>query len=348
MSDSTITVVDGLGREVTVPWNPEFVICSGPGCLRLLTYLQAQSRATAVDDIEVRQAAYDARPYAMANQEFRDLPVFGEFRGNDNPELIAALDPQPLVIFKTFYSMGTDPLELEAVTGIPVVVLNYGDMLDDRENLNNSLRIMGAVMNREQRAEDLISFFDSTIADLGCRTGSIAEEDKTTCYVGGIAMRGPQGFQSTEPSYPPFVFVKAANVASPRGSESASAEHADTAKEQIAVWNPEVIFIDASSMQNDQEAGALYQLQNDPAYSTLSAVENGEIYGLLPYNLYTVNFGSMLADAYFIGKILYPARFEDIDPAQKADDIYRFLLGNAVFPRLKNMFGEMVFERIVL
>ena len=229
-SGSRVAVVDGLGREITVPFDPQAVICSGPGSLRLLTYLQAQDRVVAVDDMEGRRPRFDARPYALANPQFAALPLFGEFRGHDNPELIAALDPQPQVIFKTNASMGTDPLELERKTGIPVVVLNYGDLSGYREEFYTALKTMAAVMGREQRAEEVIAFFEEAIADLDKRTADIPLGAKKSCYVGGIAYRGPHGFQSTEPTYPPFMFVNAANVAYTPGGSLAELEHADVAK----------------------------------------------------------------------------------------------------------------------
>ena len=345
-SDSAVTVTDGLGREVTVPFDPDHVICSGPGCLRLLTYLQAQDRVVAVDDMEGRRPQFDARPYALANPALRELPVFGEFRGHDNPELIVALEPQPQLIFKTYASMGMDPEELEEKTGIPVVVLNYGNLTSGREDLYNSLRTMAEVMDRTDRADDVMAFIDSTIEDLESRTGDILQDERPNCYVGGIAYRGPHGLQSTEPAYPPFVFSNTSHVALLEDVVFEAQEHADVAKEQIVAWDPDCIFIDLSTLQSDPEASALYQLRTDPAYAELQAVENGNVYGLMPYNWYTKNFGSILADAYFVGKTLYPERFQDIDPAMKANEIYNYLVGQGVFGQLKASFGGLVFERI--
>lgn len=344
--DSTVTVVDGLGREVSVPFDPDFVICSGPGCLRLLAYLKAQDRIVAVDDMEGRRPDFEARPYALANPWFEEMPIFGEFRGHDNPELIVYLDPQPQVIFKTYPLMGMDPVELESKTGIPVVVLNYGTLTSGRSDLYNSLRTMGAVMDRSERAEEVIAFMDSVMADLRSRTASIPEDDRPSCYVGGIAYRGPHGFQSTEPAYPPFVFVGANNVALPEGMEDRPREHADVAKEQIVAWDPEVLFVDLSTLEADPQSSAIYQLGTDPAYRTLSAVGEGRVYGLMPYNWYTKNFGSILANAYFIGKVLYPDAFADIDPRETADDIYAFLVGARVFDRLNASFQGRVFQRL--
>jgi iron complex transport system substrate-binding protein len=341
----TVTVTDAMGREVEVPADPERVICSGPGCLRLLCYLQAEDRAVAVDDMEGRRQRFDARPYAMANPALAELPVFGEFRGHDNPELIVALDPPPQVIFKTYASMGMDPLELQRKTGIPVVVLDYGNLTGSRRPaLYHSLRTMGTVMGRSGRAEEVIAFLEETMADLEARTADLPDSERVACYVGGIAYRGPHGLQSTEPGYPPLALAGALNLAAEAGPEGQ--EHADVAREQIVAWDPEVLFVDASTLQSDPQASAVWQLRNEPAYAGLSAVEEGEVYGLLPYNWYTKNFGSILADAYFVGSVLYPERFADVDPAARADSIYVYLVGEPVFDELSSAFGGVVFARM--
>jgi iron complex transport system substrate-binding protein len=80
----------------------------------------------------------------------------------------------------------------------------------------------------------------------------------------------------------------------------------------------------------------------------LSAVTNGKVYGLLPYNWYTQNFGSILANAWFIGKNLYPDRFMDIVPEQKADEIYSFLVAAPVFTQMNNSFRHMAFQAVDL
>ncbi|MGM0611704.1 MAG: iron ABC transporter substrate-binding protein, partial [Thermodesulfobacteriota bacterium] len=49
-----VEIRDDTGRMVRVPEDVEHIICSGPGCLRLVAYLQAEKMVTAVDDIETR------------------------------------------------------------------------------------------------------------------------------------------------------------------------------------------------------------------------------------------------------------------------------------------------------
>jgi iron complex transport system substrate-binding protein len=341
-------ITDGIGRKVEIPVKVERLIASGSGALRLITYLRAQDRIVAVDDMEKQRPQFDARPYALANPQFKSYPLFGEFRGHDNPELILSLDPQPQVIIKTYSVSGYDPLELQQKTGIPVIVVNYGDLGAYRPDLYQALRICGQVLAKEKRAEKLISYFDASINDLRQRTRDIPPARRFSCFVGGIAHRGPHGFQSTEPGYPPFTFVGTRNLTFDPALKEKLPQHSNIAKEKIVQRNPDILFVDLSTLQMGAEAGALYELKTDPAYRSLTAVKTGKVYGLLPYNWYTQNFGSILANAYFIGKVLYPDRFADINPSAKADEIYTFFVGKPVFRQMNEAFGGIAFKAVPL
>ena len=99
------------------------------------------------------------------------------------------------------------------------------------------------------------------------------------------------------------------------------------------IWNPDVIFIDE---------GGLYLVNEDlkdEVIASIDAVKNGELYGVLSYNWYGINFATVLANAYYIGKVLYPENFTDIDPEQKADDIYQDFLGKGVYQYMKDTYG---------
>ena len=335
-----------MGKTVEVPDQVSRIICSGPGALRLITYFNAQDLVVAVDDMETAKKKFDARPYAIANPRYKKLPVFGEFRGNDDPEKILGLAVQPQVIFKTYATMGYDPVELEKKTGIPVVVLGYANLAVKREVIYKSLGIIGQVLDREKRARELITFFDGQIAELNLRTASI--KDKKTCFVGGIAHKGPHGFQSTEPSYPPFEFVNAANIAKASEVKVKNLSHSSFSKEKLLEENPDVLFLDLSTLQMGEGHGGLYELKTDPVFQALDAVATGQVYGVLPYNWYTQNFGSILADAWYVGKVLYPDQFADVDPAGKADEIYQFLLSARVYADMDALFKNKAFKPVDL
>ncbi len=347
-SAETHLVTDMAGRQVEVPINVNRVLCSGPGCLRYLTYIQGQDLIVGVDSMEKRQNRFETRPYAVANPQFKTMPLFGEFRGFDSPELILGLEPQPQVIFKTYKNMGYDPDELQDKTGIPVVCLSYANLQSERKIIYDSLRLMAGIINRKARAERVCDFIEDTITDLKQRSHDLRDSTSPSCYVGGVAKKGPHGFQSTEPAYPPFSLVGAFNVACPERDKGKPLQHAHVSREQIVAWNPDIIFVDLSTTQLGEKSGAMSELATDPAYQDLKAVQNGGLFSVLPYNGYSHNYGSILADAYYVGKVLYPEQFNDVTPKVKADEIYSFLVGKPLFSSLNNAFNGTVFERLEL
>lgn len=304
-----------------------------------------------IDRAETKSTASNAKPYALANPQFAtEYAVFGETRGQDDPEKILSLDPLPDVIIKSHSAMGYDPEELQEKTGIPVVVINTGDLAENRDDLDQSLRIIGQVVGKEERAEEVISFFDEELDYLNVQTEDIPEEDKPTCYVGGIGRAGgPQGFQSTEPTYPPFLFTNALNVA--YGDMDINV--ADVSKEKIIEWDPDYLFLDLNTIECGEGRSGLSLLTNDDSYSLLSAVENANVYGVLPFNKYGTNFGSVIADSYFVGKTLYPDKFEDVDLESKTIDIYTFLVcegdeekGREIYDSMINTYGIPAFTKL--
>lgn len=343
-----ITITDGFGRSITIPENVDKVICSGAGCLRDLVYLQAQDYVVGVDSMETKVNEIEGRPYVLTNPQLKDYPLIGEGRGKDDPEKIIKINPQ--VILKTsMIDQSAAPSAAEAdtlqeKTGIPVISLPYGSLRNEEERaeMYSSLRIMGEVVGKQERAEEIIAYIEATMQDLESRTADIPESERKNVYIGGVSFAGAHGIISTEPAYPPFLWVNANNVAAGAGTD-----HADIAKEALVAWDPEYIFIDTGTLQLGNE-GAIGELKSDTALTGLSAANNGKVYGVIPYNFYSTNYESVLANAYFVGKVLYPDRFEDVDPEAKADEIYTFFLGKPAFSDLNGQYNNLGFSQISL
>ena len=223
-------------------------------------------------------------------------------------------------------------------------MIPYGSLRDAKEQAEmfGSLRLMGEVIGKKDRADELVSYIEETIADLESRTKDIPESEQKTAYVGGVSYAGAHGIISTEPAYPPFLWTHVKNAAGKMGTQ-----HADVAKEAIVDWDPEFLFMDVGTLQMDSEGG-IGELKNDPALQGLSALKDGKVYGVLPYNFYNTNYENVLADAYFIGKTVYPDRFADIDPKAKADEIMTKFLGESPLDKINSQYKNMGFTQISL
>lgn len=333
-SDS-VTITDMAGRRVTAPDHPERIICLGPGALRLIVYLEAQDKVCGVEAME--KANPRSRPYWMAHPKLAKLPRCGPGGPasiNKKPDMEAILSVRPQVIFIT-YMEKTLADDVEKALGIPVAVLSYGTFATFDKAVYDALRIAAKILNREARAEAIINYIESLQKDLNGRTRSVPDAEKPGVYAGGIGHRGAYGIESTEQRYTPFDWVYARNLAEQLPATAGS--HVFAGKEQLLGLNPDIVFMDG---------GGLAILRQDMAkhpefYRSLKAFQAGRVYTLHPFNSYTTNIGTALADAYAIGKILYPGLFQDVDPGKKAEEIYRFLLGRDIYSEMKKDYGEL-------
>lgn len=335
VAGETATVTDMAGRWVESPRNPDRIICLGPGALRLIVYLKAQDRVVGIEEMEKLHP--QGRPYRIAHPDLADLPRIGPGGPaaiNKKPDLEAVLQVRPEVIFATCM----DPAladEIQRILGIPVAVLSYGEPVVSDEAIFVALRTAGTILGRSARADAAVDYIQSLKKDLQERTRNIPEEKKPAVYVGGIGHRGAHGIESTDPRYLPLDWLNWKN-----GAESVDSRiggHLFVDKEMLLALNPEVIFVDGGGLALVEE-----DYRKKPAlYKALKAFQTRRMHALLPYNHYAANIDTALADAYAIGKILYPERFQDIDVERKADEIYAFLVGEPVYSKMKRVFGAI-------
>jgi iron complex transport system substrate-binding protein len=330
-----MTLKDASGRVVVVPFDPERIICIGPGSLRLIVYLQAESKVVGVEDLEKMNPR--GRPYWLAHPELWPLPRCGPGGAvsiNKKPDLEAVLSVAPDVIFVTYMKRDLAE-EVQRILKIPVIVLSYGAFATFDDTVYHSLRLAGKILNRSDRAEKVVDYLESLKSDLSGRTLDIPGKNRPSVYVGGIGFRGAHGIESTEQNYVPFDWVHVENVA--QKLKAVMGTHVFADKETLLKLNPDIIFIDAGGLSlvaKDYQRHAAY-------YQGLRAFAGQRVYTLLPFNWYVTNIGTALADAFAVGKIVYGDRFKDINPAQKADEIYSFLIGKPVYPLMEKDYGSI-------
>ena len=307
-------ITDSMDRNVEIPYSVERIVCVGVGALRYTCYVGGADRVVGVEDYETKPGM--SRLYNYVNFDlFQNLPVTGT-NGEPFVEEIINVDPQ-VIVMSSYASQ--DPDELSQKTGIPVVVVPGSDTTLD-EKAYVTIRILGELYQLEDRAEDLTAYLKSIQKDLDDRTASIAEDAKPTCYVGGVSFKGHHGFEGTEAYYGPFELIHAKNLANTTGQTGAF----NIDVEQVLSWDPEIIFLDFNGMNLiNEDYGA-----HPEFYKALTAVQEGKVYSQISFRSSASNLETALADAYYAACVMYPQQFQDIDPVEKAGEIFTKLLGS--------------------
>lgn len=329
----TRIVVDGLGREIEVPAKVETIVTLG-NASRMATYLGLADKMITVTSGDNNDSVVMA--YGYYNHDiWADLPVCSSGGyGEINPEVI--IEASPDVILCTFEE--DIVANIEEQLGRKVVAAPQGTLF--AEDYEHALRVFGEACGVSDRAETVIAFIQECLADLDSRTSSIADDNKPTALCAAATFRGGHGIAGVYANNAVFATVNAKDVTVGYIDVQKGVE---VDKEQVLEWNPDLIVLDASNLGLVENEYA-----EDPAFfESLNAVKNGELYQWPNSTSNYTNVEIPLVNAYYIGSVMFPEAFADVDFETKAEEIFRFFLGHDGYLSVLNNAG-MGYGSVVL
>ena len=314
----TRTVTDSLGREVAVPESVDGIVVLG-NTPRMAAYLGLTEMVVGYSGMDADSVTpLTAYAYVTAD-DWADVPVVGtDSRGNTSYNSEEIILTGADVIFCTATSDVADQLQRE--TGIPVVAVSQGTLFG--EDFEQSLSIMAEVCGFSERAQAISDYVDACFAELADLTGDIPESERRTVLSAAATFRGTHGIEGIRVYDPVMLSVNALNLADEAdGGGEYTSYTVD--KEQIVVWNPEYIFLDSGGVPLVRQDYA----EHPAYYAELDAFQNGRIYQYPSSTSYYDNMEISLANCYYVGSVLYPEAFADVDFEAKASEIFDFFLG---------------------
>ncbi len=345
----SVVVTDMVGRQVEiVPGSYTRVVCIGAGALRLYSYINGSDLLCGVEDIENktlqnRPKMFDsvALPYHIAYGDvFASLPscgVGGPQAQTAEAEKILSCNPDIVI---SEYEDVDKSNALQEQLGVPVITLKPGQSVF-ADAFKDTLRLLGKVFCRAERAEEIVSFVEAETQAIRTRVEAIAEADKPSVYICGLGNWGTTNHLMTSPNFPLFEVAGVKNVL----SDLATKGNQSIEKEKfVAIGSDiDIMIIDAAAVKNIRPLYA-----EDPTmFDSVKAWKEGEVYLQLAFNAYYTNYELALADTWFIAKSVYPQLFEDIDMNAKLDEITKIFLGKAMaekvfgFPTSKGAYGRI-------
>ena len=325
------TITDLSGRTLEVPDKIERIVALR-GALSLVCYLGLADRVVGVEHHETTQTSWvgaRGRSYRMANPGLGGLPIIGS-RNKPQPEKIIGIKPDIILLGSSGERLAD---QLERQTEIPVVVVESGDLGGSKKRFYRSLQLIGKFCGVEKRSQAVSDQIETQIAELARRTQNLSPDEHKRVYVGGLQFKVAHGILGTSCSYPPFEMVQADNVVDKltvkrkliRGRFSIK-------KETFINLDPEVLFICESGLT------LIAKELDEPLYKNLTARRNDQVYLLMPH-YYGADPATVLSEAWYIGKVLYPERFQDIEIAELADQLYTFFVGRPLYQEMAEIFG---------
>lgn len=179
-----------------------------------------------------------------------------------NVEELARVNPD-LVI--QWAGRGPDYIDPVTNAGLTLMTIRYGSEELTREYMTMAATAMG----RPERIAALIDWRAQVQADIEARTAGLADEDRPTVLYLLRAMDNLRA-SGTADNYNAWYHVLAGGR---NATEDMIGGWADINVEQVAAWNPDVIFLNAFEADL-----TLDRIHSDPILSLTNAAQNGRVY----------------------------------------------------------------------
>ena len=319
MADRTVTINKPIERVVTIKPDDTRIIVALGGCDKLV----GVDRHMRMDYCICHGANYEYCPddspcKHICGGKFEEYPDLG--RGQ-NLEVIVSLRPDILFAGLTGDSGAKN---LEEKTGVPAISTNPSG--HDFDKMYEHIEFMGTVQDKEEEAEELISFCEEKIDKVREITSEIPEDEKPTVYFSTRGYSGGMGgFTRTVNRYEPLDIAGGINVAKDVLPEETGSTTIDVSKEQIIKWNPDIIIMASRGEMGGE--GTVDLILSDSDLQTVNAVKNRAVYPTPYAYCRGTPADKNLAAAFYLAKLFHPEKFKDMDVEEEGNEIYERFLG---------------------
>ncbi|MBQ9060195.1 MAG: ABC transporter substrate-binding protein [Firmicutes bacterium] len=246
-----LTVIDQAGREVTVKKDPQSIALCYRVVIRFLLSLDQGDKIKGIGKSE---------PFLEELQpSLADCTDVG--KGVADIEALAELKPD------LFIHKASDVQTLDAVSqiGIPSV----GIEVETPEDMVAALDLLGKVCGAENKAAQLIDYYNGQIKASEDLVSQLDDSDRPTAIVMGTSIG-----KVADGSMLQGEMLERAGAVNCAADLRATELWPTAGTEQIFAWNPDYIFITGSE-------SAVYtaeDIRKDPAWSDLTAVKEKHVY----------------------------------------------------------------------
>lgn len=301
----TIPFADSCGRTVQIPEQIDRVAVSGLTAQIILATLAPELLA----GVASRPSAQQQR---FLPQCLSELPELGQLyggKGDLNPESLIRSAAQIIIDLGDEKANHAEDMQaIQEQTGIPTVFIKAtGDTLPE------AYRTLGRLLDREDRAEKLARYIESTLALAQANRERLTEQ-KTVLFCTGVTGLDCNQRGSVQALDIELVGGINALVADTLSNKSGGCS---IDYETLLSLDPDVIVLTGEGFYD--------LIWEDSLWGKLKAVRNGAVYEIpgLPYgwmsNPPSVN---QILGVYWLGNLLYPELY-DYDMVEKAQEFYR-------------------------
>jgi iron complex transport system substrate-binding protein len=304
--DGTMTIRDQVGRTVVVPQKIEKILAIHLVGAKIVFAFGRQAKL-------VDQTLYGREGEAMikVDRSFAEKPSVIS-RSNVNVEQLIALKPDVAFAYAAFKEDEVRQLENAGIKVIGLKAENFRESFE-------AVRLAGKVLSCEGMAEDYIADCQALIDMVKKRVASVQADKRLK-----VMFSGPRGIYTVATGE--MLSSEIVTIAGGRNvADGLKGFWADVSPEQIAAWNPDVVFVGSTL-----DAYGVQQVLDNQQFKSVNAVRNRRVYAF-PSNIGWWDFPAphCVLGVVWTAKTLYPDRFSDVDVTMVADRFYTKYMGHS-------------------
>lgn len=248
------TIVDDLGREVTLPKKPERIVVTSASFLEPLHAVGG--------DVVGRPDSKSTPVWA------KDKTSIGRVYNVDLEKLLACA-PDLVIANKGMNEKLLQPLEINKIPCVVVDMKNY-------EEVKNEVRIFSQITGEKEKGDALIASMDEKIKAVAERL----PKKKLRVAILHSTAQGLSVQLDTSIAGSTAKMLGFENVASGMKALEGNPDAAPYSIETLVEQNPEIIFVTSMGKIDEVKRGMEETISLNPAWQTIPAVKNGKMFYL--------------------------------------------------------------------
>jgi len=253
--DTSVTIVDVVGRTITIPEPAQKLVGTHNPTMNIAIILGGGGKYI----VGFGNKNMAGGLYGYVYPELEGVLQIGKGR-EINIESCVEAGAQLAILPERFADLAE---QFEAV-GIPAAVILPNT--ESFETIKQSIELLGVLIGEEERAAEIITYYDGKIEAAKAIAGQVGANPKVLFLGGSTPLSVANGLmlQSTM-----IETVGAANVAK---DVEGKGDFIEVSLEEIIGWNPDVIYIPAFAQYTVDD------LLNDESWSSINAIKDKKVY----------------------------------------------------------------------
>lgn len=310
--NNKVTVIDYTGRDVTVSLPVSKIVTLNSGLSEITAALGAE-------DLIAGRCSYSTFPAIL-----RKKPVVGKNSSSPNMETILELEPDLLIADAMF---DENKIRILNNRGIAVMI----ESTSNPERLPQVVKNLGKILSREERAEEILTLIDETLARVQEKVQSAIDSgtEPTSVF---FENRKPYNSASAESGHHSFIeWAGGINIAADE-----PVKYPKLSPEYITLRNPDVIIRRVSGdVREDALKNMIASIYSRPSLISVNALINKRIYAIKSDLFISLRYP---IGVFYYASLFYPDQFPMADTVAAHKQYIEELYGVEEWERTREIY----------